>query len=34
MLPLAAGMVACGITVIIISTVTERGRLFGPNAAK
>jgi DHA1 family bicyclomycin/chloramphenicol resistance-like MFS transporter len=34
MLPLATGMVACGITVIVVSAVTERGRLFGPGAAK
>jgi hypothetical protein len=29
MLPLASGMVACGLTVIAIAAITERGRLFG-----
>jgi DHA1 family bicyclomycin/chloramphenicol resistance-like MFS transporter len=29
MLPLATGMVACGVTVIVIAAITERGRLFG-----
>jgi DHA1 family bicyclomycin/chloramphenicol resistance-like MFS transporter len=29
MLPLASGMVACGLTVIVIAAITERGRLFG-----
>jgi MFS transporter, DHA1 family, multidrug resistance protein len=29
MLPLASGMVACGVTVIVIAAITERGKLFG-----
>lgn len=29
MLPLAAGMVGCGILVIVIAAITERGKLFG-----
>ena len=29
MLPLATGMVACGVAVIVIAAITERGRLFG-----
>jgi DHA1 family bicyclomycin/chloramphenicol resistance-like MFS transporter len=29
MLPLASGMVACGVAVILIAAITERGRLFG-----
>jgi DHA1 family bicyclomycin/chloramphenicol resistance-like MFS transporter len=29
MLPLASGMVACGVTIIVIAVITERGKLFG-----
>ena len=29
MLPLASGMVACGVTIIVIAAITERGKLFG-----
>jgi DHA1 family bicyclomycin/chloramphenicol resistance-like MFS transporter len=29
MLPLASGMVACGVAVIVVAAITERGRLFG-----
>jgi DHA1 family bicyclomycin/chloramphenicol resistance-like MFS transporter len=29
MLPLASGMVACGVMVIVIAAITERGKLFG-----
>lgn len=29
MIPIASGMVACGITVIVIAAITERGKLFG-----
>lgn len=29
MLPLATGMVACGVTVIALAAITERGKLFG-----
>jgi DHA1 family bicyclomycin/chloramphenicol resistance-like MFS transporter len=29
MLPLAGGMVACGVVVIVIAAITERGKLFG-----
>jgi MFS transporter, DHA1 family, multidrug resistance protein len=29
MLPLATGMVACGVAIIVIAAITERGRLFG-----
>ena len=29
MLPLASGLVACGVAVIAIAAITERGRLFG-----
>src|SRR5262249_22773427 len=31
MLPLASGMVACGVSIIIIAAITERGKLFGRN---
>ncbi len=34
MLPLASGMVACGVTVIVIAAITERGRLFDGAAPK
>ena len=29
MIPLASGMVACGVTIIVIAAITERGKLFG-----
>jgi len=29
MIPLASGMVACGVAIIVIATITERGKLFG-----
>src|SRR6185295_20047835 len=29
MLPLASGMVACGVAIIAIAAITERGNLFG-----
>ena len=29
MLPLVTGMVACGVTIIVIAAITERGKLFG-----
>ncbi len=33
MLPLASGMVACGVSVIVIAAITERGKLFGGTAS-
>jgi len=29
MIPLVTGMVICGVTIIVIATITERGKLFG-----
>lgn len=29
MLPLASGMVGCGVTIIVLAAITERGKLFG-----
>jgi DHA1 family bicyclomycin/chloramphenicol resistance-like MFS transporter len=29
MIPIASGMVACGVTIIVIAAITERGKLFG-----
>jgi DHA1 family bicyclomycin/chloramphenicol resistance-like MFS transporter len=29
MIPIASGMVACGLTIIVIAAITERGKLFG-----
>ena len=29
MIPLASGMAACGVTIIVIAAITERGKLFG-----
>ena len=29
MIPLATGMVACGVAIIVIAAITEKGKLFG-----